>query len=65
MTLDSEVLDKLRRLLKDTTALVLADDEPYGTAFFISDELLLTCARGRARVRCRLTSPLVVRPLAA
>ena len=44
MTLDSEVLDKLRRLLKDTTALVLADDEPYGTAFFISDELLLTCA---------------------
>lgn len=44
MTLDTGVLNNLRSVLKDTTALVLADGEPFATAFFISDELLLTCA---------------------
>ena len=40
----SEVVMRTReRLVPETTALVLVDGEPNGTAFFITEELLLTC----------------------
>lgn len=44
MPLDDDVLNNLAELLPSTTAVVLAGGKPFATAFFISDELLLTCA---------------------
>src|SRR5262244_3349858 len=36
-------LDKLRTLLEQCTALVLVDGQPRGTAFFFTENQLLTC----------------------
>lgn len=44
MNLDEETIRKLRRLLRETTALVYCAGVPVGTAFFITEDLLLTCA---------------------
>lgn len=44
MDLDEETIKKLRRMLPETTALVYSAGVPVGTAFFISADLLLTCA---------------------
>jgi hypothetical protein len=38
-----DTIRRLKELLRDATALVFVDDRPIGTAFFISDDLLLTC----------------------
>jgi hypothetical protein len=41
--MDPAVLSRLKTHLKLCTALVLIDGKPTGTAFFITDSLLLTC----------------------
>ena len=41
--LSPATIERLKDLLRDATALVFVDDRPVGTAFFISDDLLLTC----------------------
>ncbi len=38
-----DAIRRLKELLRDATALVFVDDRPVGSAFFISDDLLLTC----------------------
>jgi Trypsin-like peptidase domain len=43
MALSDDVIRKLENLVCDTTALVYVDGKPNGTAFFISEDLLLTC----------------------
>jgi hypothetical protein len=44
MALGEGIIGRLKEVLRETTALVFVDRQPVGTAFFISDELLLTCA---------------------
>ncbi len=45
MALDDDTIRQLREvLLRQTTALVYHEGRPIGTAFFISEDLLLTCA---------------------
>jgi len=41
--LSPDAIRRLKELLRDATALVFVDDRPVGSAFFISDDLLLTC----------------------
>jgi hypothetical protein len=41
--LSPDTIRRLKGLIRDTTALVFVDARPVGTAFFISDDLLLTC----------------------
>jgi hypothetical protein len=43
MTLSVGEHERLKELLKTCTALVTVDDRPKGTAFFVSERLLLTC----------------------
>lgn len=43
MSLSEDTIRRLKDLLRDATALVFVDDRPVGSAFFISDDLLLTC----------------------
>lgn len=43
MTLSHDTIQRLDALVRETTALVFIGDEPAGTAFFISEDLLLTC----------------------
>lgn len=43
MELSEDVLKRLGELVAETTALVYVDGEPNGTAFFITEDLLLTC----------------------
>lgn len=43
MSLSPDTIRRLKELLRDATALVFVNDRPVGTAFFISDDLLLTC----------------------
>jgi hypothetical protein len=40
----NRTLDKLKTLLEQCTALVLVDERPRGTAFFFTENQLLTCA---------------------
>lgn len=44
MALSEGIIGRLKELLREATALVYVDGRPIGTAFFISDDLLLTCA---------------------
>ncbi len=44
MALSEGTIGRLKEVLREATALVFVDCKPTGTAFFISDELLLTCA---------------------
>jgi len=44
MRLDEEARQSLKELLRETTALVYVDGQAFETAFFIGDDLLLTCA---------------------
>jgi Trypsin-like peptidase domain len=43
MRLSDDTVHRLGDLVRETTALVFIDGKPAGTAFFISEELLLTC----------------------
>ena len=43
MSLSEATIDQLKGLLSKATALVFVDGRPVGAAFFISDNLLLTC----------------------
>ena len=43
MPLRDDVIRRLETLLPETTALVYVDGKPNGTAFFITEDLLLTC----------------------
>jgi len=43
MELSEDVMKRLEELVPETTALVYVDGEPNGTAFFITEDLLLTC----------------------
>src|ERR1035441_8514653 len=43
MSLPEATIDQLKGLLSKATALVFVDGRPVGAAFFISDNLLLTC----------------------
>ena len=43
MGLSKDMIEKLEKLVPATTALVSIDRQPAGTAFFISQDLLLTC----------------------
>jgi hypothetical protein len=43
MGLSDDTVRRLEDLVRETTALVSIDGEPKGTAFFISEQLLLTC----------------------
>ena len=43
MALSDKVIRSLRNLVCETTALVSVNGEPNGTAFFITEDLLLTC----------------------
>jgi len=42
--LSEGAIGRLKEVLREATALVVVDRQPIGTAFFIGDELLLTCA---------------------
>jgi len=44
VALSQGTIGRLKEVLREATALVFVDRKPIGTAFFISDELLLTCA---------------------
>jgi len=44
MALSKGTVRRLKEVLREATALVIVDRQPVGTAFFIDDELLLTCA---------------------
>lgn len=44
MALSEDTVRELREMLPEATALVYVAGQPIGTAFFISDDLLLTCA---------------------
>jgi hypothetical protein len=43
MGLSEDTVRRLEDLVRETTALVSIDGEPAGTAFFITEQLLLTC----------------------
>lgn len=53
MTLPEATVDKLKALLKASTALVVVDGKPKGSAVFVDDDLVLTCehvVRGGTRL---------------
>ncbi len=44
MGLSRDTIQRLKDVLREAIALVFVDGQPVGTAFFISEDLLLTCA---------------------
>ncbi len=43
MEIPDETLERIRDVLRQATALVVVDGRPIGTAFFVTDRVLLTC----------------------
>jgi hypothetical protein len=43
MSLSEDDIERLKDVARQATALVIVDDRPVGAAFFITDDLLLTC----------------------